>query len=159
MLKIRRPLERLIFNMGIAIPGKTVFLIETAPRTYIMVFRFTNSVNSSTNKIIHGSLHHARVISRVMFIHQPEAPTCSSRYGHHNLYASTWAHTLNLFLFCHHIVRRKCDTIGWQLKLLLILLELLWIGTRHVILKYLEIWARVFDCFATWYMWHIWNKI
>ena len=34
MLKIRRPLGRLIFNMGIAIPGKTVFLIETAPRQY-----------------------------------------------------------------------------------------------------------------------------
>ena len=32
MLKIRRPLGRLIFNMGIATPGKTVFLIETAPR-------------------------------------------------------------------------------------------------------------------------------
>ena len=32
MLKIRRSLGRLIFNMGIAIPGKTVFLIETAPR-------------------------------------------------------------------------------------------------------------------------------
>ena len=32
MLKIRRPLGRLIFNMGIAIPGKTVFLIETGPR-------------------------------------------------------------------------------------------------------------------------------
>ena len=31
MLKMRRPLGRLIFNMGIAIPGKTVFLIETAP--------------------------------------------------------------------------------------------------------------------------------
>ena len=31
MLKIRRPLGRLIFNMGIAIPDKTVFLIETAP--------------------------------------------------------------------------------------------------------------------------------
>ena len=31
MLKIRRPLGRLVFNMGIAIPGKTVFLIETAP--------------------------------------------------------------------------------------------------------------------------------
>ena len=31
MLKIRRPLGRLIFYMGIAIPGKTVFLIETAP--------------------------------------------------------------------------------------------------------------------------------
>ena len=34
MLKIRRPLGRLIFNMGIAIPGKTVFLIETAPESY-----------------------------------------------------------------------------------------------------------------------------
>ena len=33
MLKIRRSLGRLIFNMGIAIPGKTVFLIETAPRS------------------------------------------------------------------------------------------------------------------------------
>ena len=32
MLKIRRPLGRLIFNMGIAIPGKTVFLIETPPQ-------------------------------------------------------------------------------------------------------------------------------
>ena len=31
MLKIRRPLGRLIFNMGVAIPGKTVFLIEKAP--------------------------------------------------------------------------------------------------------------------------------
>ena len=31
MLKIRRRLGRLIFNMGITIPGKTVFLIETAP--------------------------------------------------------------------------------------------------------------------------------
>ena len=35
MLKIRRPLGRLIFNMGIAIPGKTVFLIETAPWTLV----------------------------------------------------------------------------------------------------------------------------
>ena len=36
MLKIRRPLGRLIFNMGIAIPGKTVFLIETAPCLFWM---------------------------------------------------------------------------------------------------------------------------
>ena len=35
MLKIRRPLGRLIFNMGIAIPGKTVFLIETTPWVFI----------------------------------------------------------------------------------------------------------------------------
>ena len=43
MLKIRRPLGRLIFNMGIAIPGKTVFLIETPPRCwpfYISLFLF-----------------------------------------------------------------------------------------------------------------------
>ena len=40
MLKIRRPLGRLIFNMGIAIPGKTVFLIETAPR----IFSYMNSL-------------------------------------------------------------------------------------------------------------------
>ena len=37
MLKIRRPLGRLIFNMGIAIPGKTVFLIETAPGLFPVV--------------------------------------------------------------------------------------------------------------------------
>ena len=35
MLKIRRPIGRLIFNMGIAIPGKTVFLIETAPWSHV----------------------------------------------------------------------------------------------------------------------------
>ena len=36
MLKIRRPVGRLIFNMGIAIPSKTVFLIETAPCYQLM---------------------------------------------------------------------------------------------------------------------------
>ena len=41
MLKIRRPLGRPIFNMGIAIPGKTVFLIETAPRVAIISTSFT----------------------------------------------------------------------------------------------------------------------
>ena len=35
--KIRRPLGRLIFNMGIAIPGKTVFLIETAPKLQLNI--------------------------------------------------------------------------------------------------------------------------
>ena len=42
MLKIRRPLGRLIFNMGIAIPGKTVFLIETAP-SHLLEFPFIHS--------------------------------------------------------------------------------------------------------------------
>ena len=41
MLKIRRPLGRLIFNMGIAIPGKTVFLIETAPSMLVQVLEIS----------------------------------------------------------------------------------------------------------------------
>ena len=46
MLKIRRPLGRLIFNMEITIPGKTVFLIETAPRC-ILFQRASNVENVS----------------------------------------------------------------------------------------------------------------
>ena len=51
MLKIRRPLGRLIFNMGIAIPGKTVFLIETAPwwfvcKNYIPSFPYLYHIRS-----------------------------------------------------------------------------------------------------------------
>ena len=45
MLKIRRPLGRLIFNMGIATLGKTVFLIDTAPcllRSKIITADFAN---------------------------------------------------------------------------------------------------------------------
>ena len=45
MLKIRRPLGRLIFNMGIAIPGKTVFLIETAPCLFSNIVRFVGFVS------------------------------------------------------------------------------------------------------------------
>ena len=48
MLKIRRPLGRLIFNMGIAIPGKTVFLIETAP----WFLKFNHVLHLSTEQII-----------------------------------------------------------------------------------------------------------
>ena len=40
MLKIRRPLGRLIFNMGIAIPGNTVFLFETAPWVFLSPHTF-----------------------------------------------------------------------------------------------------------------------
>ena len=46
MLKIRRPLGRLIFNMGIAIPGKTAFVIETAPRIQKNVFYYNKLDNS-----------------------------------------------------------------------------------------------------------------
>ena len=40
MLKIRRPSGRLIFNMGIAIPGKSVILIETAPWIHFIFIHF-----------------------------------------------------------------------------------------------------------------------
>ena len=40
MLKIRRPLGRLIFDMGIAIPGKTVFLIETPPWKFYCLIEY-----------------------------------------------------------------------------------------------------------------------
>ena len=55
MLKIRRPLGRLIFNMGIAIPGKTVFLIETAPWTFVLIIlcdrksSLSNSINAEVS--------------------------------------------------------------------------------------------------------------
>ena len=49
MLKIRRPLGRLIFNMGITIPGKTVFLIETAPWNPITINKIKiDSIEIST---------------------------------------------------------------------------------------------------------------
>ena len=50
MLKIRRPLGRLIFNMGIAIPGKTVCLIETAPRCLSSLRKDFNSLRPRQNK-------------------------------------------------------------------------------------------------------------
>ena len=56
MLKIRRPLGRLIFNMGIAIPGKTVFLIETAPRFPLNISQGTlnNTIFVSLNQTIYN---------------------------------------------------------------------------------------------------------
>ena len=47
MLKIRRPLGRLIFNMGIAIPGKTVFLIETAPLQELITLQRQNEARQN----------------------------------------------------------------------------------------------------------------
>ena len=54
MLKIRRPLGRLIFNMGIAIPGKTVFLIETSPSNRNITLLTTWSVWGNGQTYIDG---------------------------------------------------------------------------------------------------------
>ena len=54
MLKIRRSLGRLIFNMGIAIPGKTVFPIETAPRLvyWIMPWGFLSQDINNEHELL-----------------------------------------------------------------------------------------------------------
>ena len=62
MLKIRRPLGRLIFNMGIAIPGKTVFLIETAPWSIVERVKFSvyNMVYKSLYLLLGDEQLHAK---------------------------------------------------------------------------------------------------
>ena len=57
MFKIRRPLGRLIFNMGIAVPGKTVFLIETAHWVleYHLIPDFFNILTSHGNNLFLSS--------------------------------------------------------------------------------------------------------
>ena len=62
MLKIRRPLGRLIFNMGIAIPGKTVFLIETAPRWYLQ-FPWNNLHETHKNAHVHYKPHNPAIVA------------------------------------------------------------------------------------------------
>ena len=64
MLKIRRPLGRLIFNMGIAIPGKTVFLIETAPRISQKIFLAKGWISAPmTHYLSSGHKHIYRWVS------------------------------------------------------------------------------------------------
>ena len=60
MLKIRRPSGRLIFNMGIAIPGETVFLIETAPRSWGMM---TSWYNPYSNNPLYDLIYDLSAIS------------------------------------------------------------------------------------------------
>ena len=60
MLKIRRSLGRLIFNMGIAIPGKTVFLIETAPRLcFLKLFTILDFI------LVYDPVNLAAMVSRL----------------------------------------------------------------------------------------------
>ena len=75
MLKIRRPLGRLIFNMGIAIPGKTVFLIETAPRVGIGLHNSLSLFRTHNYSSLFGS-HNC---SSLFGLHN-----CPSLFGLHN---------------------------------------------------------------------------
>ena len=75
MLKIRRPLGRLIFNMGIAIPGKTVFLIETAPWQhkepvyqkpwYLIILEYSGFITSVVNMCPFTVWTHGHRIKRI----------------------------------------------------------------------------------------------
>ena len=52
MLKIRRSRDRLIFNMGIPIPGKDGLYIETGPRLFIFQDHFTVDCPSTREVIL-----------------------------------------------------------------------------------------------------------
>ena len=67
MLKIRRSLGRLIFNMGIAIPGKTVFLIETAPRIRNVVTQTTPGYHLHALLLFHQVFNIPHKVSRVTY--------------------------------------------------------------------------------------------
>ena len=91
MLKIRRPLGRLIFNMGIAIPGKTVFLIETAPSklnefwtsairikqeytTWAMLYDYIERQDYSSTCGYHLIHYHIYVYQYHVLLHEYEMP-------------------------------------------------------------------------------------
>ena len=73
MLKIRRPLGRLIFNIGIAIPGKTVFLIETAPWTlgigHCMWYKEFRNPNDRHFHLFHNSNNVNRMLNELKYFH------------------------------------------------------------------------------------------
>ena len=80
MLKIRRPTGRLIFNMGIPIPGKTVFYIETGPRSHcayranqtslfsnpLMLLMCATNVKFAQEFIIYGKLFQKRPFPHII---------------------------------------------------------------------------------------------
>ena len=82
MLKIRRPLGRLIFNMGIDIPGKTVFLIETAPRLlWCLMKRYSMRLLDHSNNVCVDTLLTVKIPGIVDFVdvrtNQVKAYTCN----------------------------------------------------------------------------------
>ena len=101
MLKIRRPLERLIFNMGIAIPGKTVFLIETAPWL---------SSNLNNNITHHWHCPPGRWLFYMcmgFICHSCLRLLCNNRIYNNAVYPTKYAHSLlcliwSGFLFWYH---------------------------------------------------------
>ena len=104
MLKIRRPLGRLIFNMGIAIPGKTVFLIEMAPRQHLQrpCMKWNNS-----------SLITDHLLKTVIYLFSREYV----RFGIWNAMACL---SIYSFLFCCSFARGS-TTLVWRQPMIFML--------------------------------------
>ena len=103
MLKIRRPLGRLIFNMGIAIPGKTVFLIETAPRKWLCLE--TTAIQSLKNVAPNALSFEVEVLSLIIICLMSNVIRCQVWYNHVlNQYwrvSDIWCeHTMSTMLPC-----------------------------------------------------------
>ena len=119
MLKIRRPLGRLIFNMGIAIPGKTVFLIETAPRyQYISLLIAQSSNELKWYNLITIATYHIKeafqMISHLNFIvcqsfdMNVDSFPCTNN-------VNTWKIYLNKYLCVSYHKLNPTNTLYWEL--------------------------------------------
>ena len=110
MLKIRRPLGRLIFNIGIAIPGKTVFLIEMAPclwYTYIIMAADGLAIQWARECISSYGIDQVRVVSSHMFIsHIQYHPWLWCLWSKHPGHQQPW-HWPNFNIIHRHSSRIK----------------------------------------------------
>ena len=130
MLKIRRPSGRLIFNMGIAIPGKTVFLIETAPRWMIT---WTPPNSTDTINITQQSKQNPIVCTFIEIIFGVHPANERRSY---NVTSSLigWAHTQNdPCIYMIHCVTDKYTSKAWYLPGLFLILFLMCCWASHLI--------------------------
>ena len=113
MLKIRRPLGRLIFNMGIAIPGKTVFLIETAPRIQEFVMDCDVPELCTRYKALIGKLFlRAASLSHYLF----KIQTLEKNLLAHDATVEILCHIQNLIIISSiYRIREICDSIIFAL--------------------------------------------
>ena len=123
MLKIRRPVGRLIFNMGIAIPSKTIFLIETAPwqRQCIFVSNLPHGVGCNISYELLVDIPHHIISPYTMMKVTLLTITYISFFSHINM----WILNLRRILFhaillvttriCCIVIISWCRIHDWQL--------------------------------------------
>ena len=115
MLKIRRPLGRLIFNMGIAIPGKTVFVTETAPRIHEFVMDCGVPVLCTRYKAVIGKLVlRATALSLSSYLFKIQ--TLEKNLLAHDATVGILCHMQNLIIISSiYRIREICDSIIFAL--------------------------------------------